>query len=96
MTRTLKSRMIQLTARARLWTRRHVRPGFRLPLGVLLVVFGLFGFLPILGFWMIPLGIALMALDVRMYRGAIADRRKNRMPADEARREEDGTGRQKR
>lgn len=32
--------------------------------GVLLVIGGLFGFLPILGFWMIPLGLALLAEDI--------------------------------
>lgn len=33
-------------------------------LGLVLVAFGLLGFLPILGFWMIPLGLALVALDI--------------------------------
>lgn len=33
-------------------------------LGVLLMIAGLFGFLPILGFWMVPLGGALIALDI--------------------------------
>jgi hypothetical protein len=28
------------------------------------MVGGVFGFLPILGFWMIPLGAALIALDI--------------------------------
>lgn len=32
--------------------------------GVLLMVLGVFGFLPVLGFWMIPLGVAVAALDV--------------------------------
>ena len=47
------------------WVRRHVPPGLRLVLGVLLIVGGVFGFLPILGFWMIPLGFAVAALDIR-------------------------------
>ena len=33
-------------------------------LGLVLVAFGVLGFLPILGFWMIPLGLALVALDI--------------------------------
>jgi hypothetical protein len=33
-------------------------------MGGLLVLFGLFGFLPILGFWMLPLGLLLIARDV--------------------------------
>jgi len=45
--------------------RRTVPPGLRSVLGLLLIVGGVFGFLPILGFWMIPLGIAVMALDLR-------------------------------
>ena len=40
----------------------------RVPLGVLLIVGGLLGFLPILGFWMLPLGIALLSLDVALLR----------------------------
>jgi hypothetical protein len=35
----------------------------RIPLGGLLVLAGLLGFLPILGFWMIPLGLSLLAVD---------------------------------
>lgn len=51
--------------RFRAWVRLRVPPGFRLLLGVLLIVFGIFGFLPVLGFWMLPLGAAVAALDVR-------------------------------
>jgi hypothetical protein len=50
---------------ARLWIRRHLPPGTRLPVGLLLIAGGLLGFLPVLGFWMIPLGVAVAALDVR-------------------------------
>lgn len=32
-------------------------------IGVLLVLFGLLGFLPVVGYWMIPLGLALLAVD---------------------------------
>lgn len=35
----------------------------RIPLGVVLVVGGVFGFLPLVGFWMIPLGLSILALD---------------------------------
>lgn len=45
--------------------RRRVPPGLRLPLGLLLMVGGVFGALPVLGFWMLPLGVAVAALDVR-------------------------------
>jgi hypothetical protein len=40
----------------------------RVPLGVLLLVGGLLGFLPILGFWMAPLGLILLALDFALLR----------------------------
>lgn len=36
----------------------------RIGLGLLLILGGLLGFLPVLGFWMIPLGLAVAALDV--------------------------------
>ena len=34
----------------------------RLVLGFLLVIGGFLGFLPVLGFWMIPLGIGVLSL----------------------------------
>lgn len=36
----------------------------RIPLGILLVVGGLLAFLPILGVWMLPLGLLLLAIDL--------------------------------
>lgn len=47
------------------WVRLRVPPGLRLLLGLLVLIGGVFGFLPVLGFWMIPLGLAIMALDIR-------------------------------
>lgn len=44
----------------------------RLPVAGVLMVGGVFGFLPILGFWMVPLGLALLALDVPPLRGPLA------------------------
>lgn len=44
--------------------RLKVPPGLRLVLGILLMIGGVFAFLPVLGLWMIPLGIAVAALDV--------------------------------
>ena len=38
--------------------------GVRTLLGVLFMIGGVFGFLPILGFWMLPLGVAFVALDI--------------------------------
>jgi hypothetical protein len=36
----------------------------RIPIGVVLILGGIVGFLPILGFWMIPLGLIIMAKDI--------------------------------
>jgi len=49
----------------RLLARRKLPPGLRLVVGLLLMVMGVFGFLPVLGFWMIPLGAAIAALDFK-------------------------------
>ena len=43
----------------------------RITLGVALVIGGIFGFLPILGFWMVPLGLYVLSRDfasVRRFR----------------------------
>ena len=61
---TLRRRLLDILARGRIWVRRHIRPGFRLPIGLLLIGGGFLGFLPVLGFWMIPLGLAIIFFDV--------------------------------
>ncbi len=40
----------------------------RIPVGILLIVAGVFGFLPVLGFWMIPIGIILIGRDIPFVR----------------------------
>jgi hypothetical protein len=40
----------------------------RIALGVTFVLLGLVGFLPVLGFWMVPLGVAILAVDVPIVR----------------------------
>ncbi len=40
----------------------------RIVLGVALVIGGIFGFLPILGFWMIPLGLVVLSVDIAWVR----------------------------
>ena len=42
----------------------------RIPSGALLVVGGVFSFLPVLGVWMLPLGLALLAEDVPALRSS--------------------------
>ena len=39
-------------------------PVIRVILGVLLVIGGILGFLPVLGFWMIPLGMVVLSVDL--------------------------------
>ena len=41
---------------------------YRIPVGLLFVVGGVFSFLPILGVWMLPLGLLLIACDVPFLR----------------------------
>lgn len=77
-TSDVKTRLIRATARTRLWVRRHVPRGFRLPTGLLLIAAGMLGMLPILGFWMIPLGIAVAALDVGPLWRALKRRRERK------------------
>ena len=50
--------------RARKWVRKRLPPGVRSVVGVGLIAGGVLGFLPILGFWMIPLGVGVISLDV--------------------------------
>jgi hypothetical protein len=40
----------------------------RIPTGILLTFGGALGFLPVVGFWMVPLGLALLAEDVPLLR----------------------------
>lgn len=40
----------------------------RVPLGILFIVGGFFSFLPVLGLWMLPLGLILLALDFALLR----------------------------
>jgi tellurite resistance protein len=48
--------------------RQPHRRWLRIPIGALLGLGGVLGFLPILGFWMIPIGLALLADDVQILR----------------------------
>jgi hypothetical protein len=53
------------------WIRQPGSRWVRLPLGLLLIVGGIFSFLPILGVWMLPLGFFLLALDLPFLQGPI-------------------------
>jgi hypothetical protein len=60
----LKRRIAGYTYRTIVWGNNHVPPGLRTLLGFAFMVGGVFGFLPVLGFWMFPLGMAFVALDI--------------------------------
>jgi hypothetical protein len=46
------------------WLRKPSSRLARIPLAILLIGGGIFSFLPILGLWMLPLGLVLFAQDV--------------------------------
>jgi hypothetical protein len=52
------------------WLRRPAARWVRIPAGLLLIVASLFSILPILGLWMLPLGLVLLAEDVPPVRRA--------------------------
>lgn len=58
--------------RAIRWLRDPGSRRVRIPLGLLLIAGGLFGFLPILGFEFIPLGLLLLAQDIPFLREPVA------------------------
>jgi hypothetical protein len=43
--------------------KNHPNARLRKTIGIALVVGGLLGFLPVLGYWMLPVGLALLAVD---------------------------------
>ena len=51
------------------WVRKPSSRILRIPLGILLILGGVFSFLPILGVWMLPLGLLLLALDLPILQG---------------------------
>lgn len=66
-TRVKQRRNRQIAARAFLALRkgqRYLPPLIRALCGLCLVGLGILGFLPVLGFWMIPLGLTLIATDI--------------------------------
>ena len=44
----------------------------RFPLALILIAGGLLAFLPVLGIWMLPLGLMLLAADLPILRGPIS------------------------
>ena len=71
--RSLTQRIAALSYGILRWGRDHVPFGIRSLVGALFMVGGVFGFFPLLGFWMFPLGVALVALDIPWTRHKIHD-----------------------
>jgi hypothetical protein len=60
-----------MAAKIRFANRHYHLPqskGLRVGLGLLLVAGGLVGFLPVVGFWMIPLGLLVLSVDIPIVR----------------------------
>lgn len=50
------------------WLREPQSAWVRIPVGALLIVGGIFSILPLLGAWMLPLGLILLAQDIPFLR----------------------------
>ena len=67
-----EQKLLDAIARVVRWARGRGSGWVRIPLAVVLILGGFVGFLPILGFWMIPLGLVLIAQDVPFLRPPVA------------------------
>ena len=70
---SLKRNIALTSLNALPWAKEKVPYGIRTLLGILLMIGGVLGFLPILGFWMFPLGMAFIALDLPFTQKRIED-----------------------
>ncbi len=55
------------------WVRQPHVHIVRIPLAILLILGGIFSFLPVLGIWMLPLGLAILAVDVPVLKRPVGD-----------------------
>lgn len=67
----LERRIPGFAARMLQWLRQPEARLVRIPLGILLILGGIFSFLPVLGIWMLPLGLLLLALDLMFLQGPV-------------------------
>ena len=66
-------RQVPATAGFLRWVRRPHMHLVRIPLAILLLLGGVFSFLPILGVWMLPLGLLVLAVDVPPLKRPVGD-----------------------
>jgi hypothetical protein len=57
------------------WAIATFPPGTRAPIGLLFMVGGVLAILPVFGLWMLPVGVAILWLDMRDFRRWRAGRR---------------------
>lgn len=55
------------------WVRKPGLHLVRIPLAIVLILGGIFSFLPVLGIWMLPLGLLVLAVDIPPLRRPVAD-----------------------
>lgn len=55
------------------WVRKPGLHIVRIPLAIILIFGGIFSFLPVLGIWMLPLGLLVLAVDIPPLRRPVAD-----------------------
>ncbi len=67
------SRQVPATRSFLDWVRRPGLIFVRVPLGILLILGGIFSFLPVLGIWMLPLGLLMLAVDIPPLRRPVGD-----------------------
>ena len=54
------------------WLREPARLPVRIVAAILLILGGIFSILPVLGLWMLPLGLMLLAVDVALIRPTVS------------------------
>ena len=59
-----KHRLVVLCYRLVRLVQRRVPPGVRSLVGLVVMAAGILGFLPVLGFWMLPIGAVIVVTDV--------------------------------
>lgn len=67
--------MLRRTPRLRLAVQSLIHGrlrALRIPVALTLIAAGMVGFLPVVGFWMIPLGLMLLAVDIPALRPGIS------------------------
>lgn len=62
--RRIEAELPPRLARVMRWLRHPDSRLIRIPAGLALMIGGVFSFLPILGAWMLPLGLMLLAADI--------------------------------